>query len=463
MTTAPTDGDAAATTSEPLALSRGLSHRQVQMMAIGGAIGVGLFLGSASAIEDAGPAVLLCYVGAGIVVFLMLRALGEMAVHSPVSGSFASYAEREIGPWAGYATGWTYWAMWITTVMAEITAIGIYTQYFVDVPQWLPALVAVIVLLGANLVAVRVFGEVEFWFALVKIVAILLFIVSGVVIVVFGVGSLSDQAAVSNLWADGGFFAQGIAGPLLALQIVTYAFLGVEMIGVTAGEAADPRRELPLGINRVAWRILIFYVGAIAVVLMITPWRQIDPDQSPFVLAWASLDIPAAAQILMAVVLVSALSSCNSGLFSTARMLFSLSGSRRAPSALHRLNARRVPHRALLVSAVVLLVGVLLNVVVPENAFAYITSVATIAVLWVWTMIVVVHLRFRARLRREGTPVPAGFRMPGHPWTNWVVLAYIALVLVLLAVSADQRVALVAGAVWAVLVALGWRAARRAG
>ena len=200
-------------------LVRGLSHRQIQLIAIGGTIGVGLFLGSAKAIRDAGPAVILCYLGAGAVVFLMLRALGEMAVDRPVSGSFATYAEEMIGPWAGYATGWTYWLMWITTVMAEITAIGIYTQYFfADVPQWVPAFAAVAVLLGANLVSVRLFGETEFWFALIKVVAILAFVLSGISILAFGVGDLGDQAAISNLWSEGGFFAEGVGGPLLACR-----------------------------------------------------------------------------------------------------------------------------------------------------------------------------------------------------------------------------------------------------
>ena len=199
-------------------LVRGLSHRQIQLMAIGGAIGVGLFLGSGKAIRDAGPSVILCYLAAGAVVFLMLRALGEMAVDRPISGSFATYAGEMVGPWAGFATGWTYWLMWITTVMAEITAVGIYTQFFFPgVPQWLPALASVVVLLGANLVSVRLFGEAEFWFALVKIIAIVAFILSGIVILVFGIGDLGQQAAVSNLWAHGGFFPAGLSGPLVAL------------------------------------------------------------------------------------------------------------------------------------------------------------------------------------------------------------------------------------------------------
>jgi AAT family amino acid transporter/D-serine/D-alanine/glycine transporter len=447
--------------SESGGLSRGLSSRQIQLMAIGGAIGVGLFLGAGKAISEAGPAVLLAYLLAGAVAFLMLRALGEMAMERPISGSFARYSGAFVGPWAEYATGWTYWAMWITTVMAEITAIGIYVRYWVPgMPQWIPALVAVIVLLGANLISVRVFGELEFWFALIKIVAILAFVVSGIAIVLFGLGRLGHQASASNLWSHGGFFGKGVLGPLVALEIVTYAFLGIEMIGVTAGEARNPQRELPKAINRVAWRILLFYVGAIAVILMLIPWTHVSLTQSPFVLAWSSLGIAGAAGILNAVVLTSALSSSNSGIFASARMLHSLSGSGHAPRALRSVSKRRVPARALAVCGVALMAGVVLNVVIPASAFADITSIATVAVLWVWGMIVVAHLRFREQVR-QGLRARQSFRLPGSPWTNYAVLAFIALVAVLLAVKSDQRVALAAGAVWTLALAIGWYKTQR--
>jgi len=440
-------------------LVRGLSHRQIQLMAIGGAIGVGLFLGSGKAIREAGPAVLLCYLAAGVVVFLMLRALGEMAVEQPISGSFASYAARVIGPWAGFATGWTYWLMWITTVMAEITAVGIYTQYFFpEVSQWIPALASVVVLLGANLVSVRLFGEAEFWFALIKIVAILAFIVSGIVILTLGIGDLGQQAAVSNLWSHGGFFPNGVGGMLTALQIVTFAFIGVELIGLAAGETRDPRRELPTAINRVAVRILLFYVAAILIVVMLIPWDSVSLDESPFVITWESIGIGAAAGILNGVVLTSALSSCNSGIFASARMMHALAGSGQAPRQLDRLSRARVPARALLASGVALSIGVALNVLVPGKAFIYITSVATVGILWVWGIVVIAHLRYRARAEHPGAH---GFRMPGSPWTNYVVIAYLLLVAVLLAVTPSQRVAVYAGLAWAAFVAVGWWRVRR--
>lgn len=443
-------------------LVRSLSHRQIQLIAIGGTIGVGLFLGSGKAIRDAGPAVILCYIAAGAVVFLMLRALGEMALDRPIAGSFSKYAEELIGPWAGYATGWTYWLMWVTTVMAEITAIGIYTQFFFDVPQWIPALASVAVLLGANLVSVRAFGEAEFWFALIKIVAILAFIVSGIAILLFGFGSLGDQAAVSNLWSHGGFFPEGVGGLLVALQIVTFAFIGVELIGVTAGETRDPQRELPTAINRVGVRILLFYVAAVLMIMMLIPWDRVSLETSPFVVAWESIGIGVAAGILNGVVLTSALSSCNSGIFASARMMYSLSESREAPHALHFLSRRHVPARALAVTGAALALGVVINAVAPGRAFTYITSIATVGILWVWGIVVIAHLRYRSRLEGGAADAAARrFRMPGAPWTNWIVLAYLALVAVLMAVTPEQRVALIAGAVMAAALIVGWLSIER--
>jgi L-asparagine transporter-like permease len=308
--------------------------------------------------------------------------------------------------------------------------------------------------LGANLVSAHTFGAVEFSFALIKIVAIVAFILSGVVILVFGVGNVED-AAVSNLWSRGGFLPEGL-GALVALQIVTFAFVGVEMVGVTAGEASEPQRDLPLAINRVAWRILIFYVGAVAIVLMLTPWNQVAVDASPFVAAWGAVGIPAAGAVLTIVVLTSALSSCNSGIYTSSRMLWSMSELGEAPKQLHRLSRTRVPARALVLTGAVLLAGVALNAVVPERAFIYITSVATVAVLWVWSVIVVTHLRYRARVDRGERPRQA-FRMPGTPWTNVIVLVYVAVVFVMLFVEPDQRPGLVGSAIAAVVLLTGWR------
>src|SRR5690242_8015625 len=249
-------------TSQDAALSRGLHSRHIQLIAIGGTIGVGLFLGSAKAIHNAGPGLLLSYVLGGIAVFFIMRALGELLTYRPVAGSFASYATEFVSPFTGYITGWTYWFTWVVTCMAELTAIGIYVHYWLpNTPQWIPALVALFVLYGANLLAVRVYGELEFWFALIKVATIVTLIVAGLVVIFLGVGDLGKTAGFHNLWSHGGFLPFGAMGVILTLQIVMFAYTGVELIGVTAGEAQNPSEVLPRATNNIIYRILIFYIG----------------------------------------------------------------------------------------------------------------------------------------------------------------------------------------------------------
>jgi AAT family amino acid transporter len=264
-------------------LVRGLKDRHVQLIAIGGAIGVGLFLGSATAISRAGPGLVLAYAVGGLAVFFIMRALGELLMYRPVAGSFASYAEEFVGPWAGFTTGWSYWFMWVVTGMAEITAVAVYVHYwFPDIPQWLPALVTLGVLYSVNLIAVKVFGELEFWFALVKVVTIIAMLVIGLAVILFGVGPLGATASFSNLVNHGGLFPTGILGVVLVLQIVMFAYQGVELVGVTAGEAEDPERTLPHAVNSIVWRILIFYLGALIVIMSVLPWTEFHPGVSQY-------------------------------------------------------------------------------------------------------------------------------------------------------------------------------------
>jgi AAT family amino acid transporter len=433
-------------------LARGLSGRQIEMIAIGGALGVGLFLGSGKAIEETGPSLIFCYAVAGAVIFLMMRALGELALWRPVAGAFASYADELLGPRVGFITGWTYWLTWVVTAMAEITAAGIYVQYwFPDVPQWVTALVVALLLYGANLISVGAFGEFEFWFSLIKVVTIVGIIVVGVAVIVFGFGPLGDTASVSNLWDHGGMFPKGAAGTLVALQVVMFAFVGVELVGVTAGEARDPERTLPRAVNSIVVRILVFYVGAMVVIMSLVPWTKLNDETSPFVTAFDAVGIAGAAGVINLVVLTAALSSCNSGIFSTGRMMLTLAQHGEAPHRLAHVNRRRLPSGAITASAAVLLVGVAINYFVPEDAFEYITSVATVGALWTWGVIVTAHLVYRRRLRR-GAVSASPFRMPGSPITNCVVLGFLAFVVVLLAFDTQQRVALYAGAAWGIAI-----------
>ena len=273
-------------------LARNLHNRHIQLIALGGTIGVGLFLGSAQAIHNAGPALILSYLVGGIAIFFIMRALGELLTYRPVAGSFATYADEFCGPFAGFVTGWSYWFMWVVMAMAELTAIGIYVRFWLPwVPQWLPPLVALVVLYGVNLLAVRVFGELEFWFALIKIVTIVALIVAGIAVIVFHFGDFGSQASFTNLWSHGGFLPFGMLGVLLTLQIVMFAYSGVELIGVTAGEAENPAVVLPRATNGIIFRILIFYIGALIVIMALVPWNQLSPTTSPFVFVFEKLRI----------------------------------------------------------------------------------------------------------------------------------------------------------------------------
>jgi len=442
--------------SDTESLSRNLHNRHIQLIAIGGTIGVGLFLGSAKAIHDAGPGLLMAYALGGVAIFFIMRALGELLTYRPVAGSFASYAEEFCGPFAGFVTGWSYWFMWVVMAMAELTAIGIYVRYwFPDVPQWLPALIALALLYGTNLLAVRVFGELEFWFALIKVATIVALILAGLGVILLHVGSLGTSASFANLWSHGGFLPFGLLPVLLTMQIVMFAYSGVELIGVTAGEAQEPAVALPRATNGIILRILIFYLGALVIIMAVVPWDELSPTVSPFVYVFAKLGVPAAAGIITLVVITAAASSCNSGLFSTGRMLWSLAARGQAPRAFGELNARRVPATGIHLSAACMLLTVVLNYVVPKEVFTWVTSITLIGTLWTWGIILVSHRNYRLAVR-AGRAAPAAFRMPGAPYANWVVLAFLVLVTALLWLDKDTRVALYVAPFWFGLLALSF-------
>lgn len=431
--------------NDPQQLHRGLSERHIRLMALGAAIGVGLFLGSANAIKLAGPGILLAYLLGGAAIFIIMRALGEMAVHNPVAGSFSRYARDYIGPLAGFLTGWNYWFLWLVTCVAEITAVGLYMQlWFPGSPQWAWALAALVAMGSVNLITVKAYGEFEFWFAMIKVVTIVSLILAGLAMIVFGFGNDGVAIGISNLWAHGGFFPNGLQGVLMSLQMVMFAYLGVEMIGLTAGEAANPAKSIPDAINSVFWRIVIFYVGALFVILSLYPWNQLGTTGSPFVLTFQRLGIREAAGLINFVVLTAALSSCNGGIFSTGRMLYNLAQQKQAPAGFARTSRGGVPRAAILVSVVALLIGVAANYLAPAKVFVWATSIATFGAIWTWGVILVAHMRFRAGL---GAPERAAlaFRMPLYPLASWAALAFLALVIGLMAYFPDTRVALIVG------------------
>lgn len=440
---------------------RGLKDRHVQLIALGGAIGVGLFLGSGRAISAAGPGLIFAYALGGLIIFFIMRALGELLLHKPVAGSFATYAEDYVSPFAGFATGWSYWFMWVVTGMAEITAVGIYTTYwFPDVPQWIPALMTLAILYGVNLIAVKLFGEMEFWFALIKIVAILALLLIGPLALVFGWGEAGQSGGVSNLWAHGGMFPTGVLGVVLTLQIVMFAFQGVELLGVTAGEVEDPEKSLPKATNAVVWRILVFYIGALLVIMMLVPWTEFSTKESPFVMVFERIGLPMAAGVINFVVITAAASSCNSGIFSTGRMLHTLAHFGQAPKAFGKLNRNHVPANGITFSVALMLIGVVLNYFVPEQVFVWVTSVALVGTLWTWGMIMLSHIGYRKAVER-GEAKAVGYRMPGAPYTNWMVLGFLAMVAVFLGFDEGTRVALYVAPVWFGLLAIGYYATKR--
>ncbi|ANX10913.1 amino acid permease [Fictibacillus halophilus] len=433
-------------------LHRGLEERHITLMSLGAAIGVGLFLGSASAIEMAGPAILFAYALGGAVMFMIMRALGEMAIHQPVAGSFSRYARNYIGPLAGYLTGWNYWFLWIVTCMAEITAVGIYMKmWYPDIPTWIWALAALVIMASINLLAIKAYGEFEFWFALIKIVAIVLMIVTGLGMIIFGFGNGGVATGISNLWENGGFAPNGVKGILMSMQMVMFAFLGIEMIGVTAGEVKNPEKSIAKAVNTVFWRILLFYVGALFVIMSIYPWDQIGTQGSPFVLTFEKIGIGQAAGIINFVVLTAALSSCNSGIFSTGRMLFNLAEQKQAPAKLHSVGKTGVPSTAILVSAAALLVGVVLNYLVPEKVFVWVTSISTFGAIWTWSVILISQLKFRKGLSDE-EKAELKFKMPLYPFGSYIALAILIFVVGIMAYFPDTRIALIVGPFWLILL-----------
>ncbi|WP_026888618.1 amino acid permease [Clostridium beijerinckii] len=437
--------------SENQNLSRGLKNRHVQLLAIGGAIGTGLFLGSGRSIHLAGPSILFAYMITGIICFFIMRALGELLLSNLNYHSFVDFVYDYLGERAAFITGWTYWFCWISLAMADVTAAGLYIQYwFPNIAQWVPSLIILIVLLVMNLTAVKLFGEMEFWFALIKVVAILALIIIGIFMVIKGFSTDAGAASFTNLWSHGGLFPKGATGFILSFQMVVFAFTGIELVGLTAGETEDPERVIPKAINNIPIRIIIFYVGALFIIMSIYPWTSINPDKSPFVQVFSAVGIAAAASIVNFVVLTSAASACNSGIFSTSRMVYSLAKEGNAPESMNQLTSNQVPANATIFSAIVILISVILNYIMPEGVFVLITSISTFCFIFIWAIIVVCHLKYR----KTNPELAASnkFKMPLYPIMNYIILAFLAFVIITLAFNNETRVALFVTPIWFIML-----------
>ena len=444
-------------------LKRSLSNRHIQLIAIGGAIGTGLFMGSGKTISLAGPSIIFVYMIIGFMLFFVMRAMGELLLSNLNYKSFIDFSTDLLGPMAGYFTGWTYWFCWIVTGIADVIAISGYTQFwFPEIPLWMPAIGCVAVLLSLNLLTVKMFGELEFWFAMIKIIAICGLVCTGLYMVVTAFQSpTGNTASLTNLWNDGGMFPHGLMGFFAGFQIAVFAFVGIELVGTTAAETKNPERNLPRAINSIPLRIIIFYVCALIAILAVTPWRDVVANKSPFVELFMLAGLPAAAGIINFVVLTSAASSANSGVFSTSRMLFGLAVEGDAPRQFKHLSKQAVPSNGLIFSCICLLAGALVIYLVPNlmEAFTLITTVSATLFMFVWTMILLSYLAYRkksAHLHRASK-----YKMPGGKVMVWVCLGFFVFILALLALENDTREALYMVPVWFAVLGLAYRSVRK--
>lgn len=427
-------------------LQRGLTNRHVQMIALGGAIGTGLFLGSGESIHFAGPSIILGYLITGLICFWMMRAMGEMMMTNVHYHSFVDLIHKYWGHRAGFVIGWAYWASWIAIAMAELTAIGVYIKLWLPgLPQWVPGLITIAILLCINLITVKAFGEVEFWFALIKIVAIIALILIGIGLMIFRYHTSAGVATPANLVSHGGFFPTGWSGVLKSLPMVVFAFAGVEMVGMTAAETQDPEEVIPRAINNIPVRILIFYIGSLAVIMSIFPWNLLNANSSPFVMVFKDIGISGAADIINFVVITAAASSCNSALYTTGRMLAELTYKSPNPKVriISHISRFQVPTFAIVISALLITLSATLNYLVPGSVFTLISSVATTSFLFIWGAIVITHLKFRKKYPKESP-----FKMPFAPVSDYIVLIFFAVVAVTMTMRESTLISLIVTLVW---------------
>ena len=440
------------TANTPKPKRSGLNARHIHFIALGSAIGTGLFYGSAGAIQAAGPSVLLVYLLGGAVVYFMLRALGEMSVRNPVRGSFAVYCRKYLGGWGGYITGWMFAFEMMIVCLADLTAITIYMKFwFPTTPAWVWITVTLLIISAANLAAVRLFGELEFLLTLIKVGAVVAMIVGGAAILAFNLGSQPETMGVSNLWSDGGFFANGISGMAASFILVLFAFGGTEIIGVAGTEAEDPDRSIPKAVNTVPARILIFYVLSILIILMINPWRTINGEDSPFVQIFDTLGVSWAAALLNVVVLSASLSAINADLFGTGRVLAGLAKEKLAPRAMAK-TYRDVPVMTVVMLIIALIVGVILNQRYPD-IFETVAALATFATIFVWLMILLAHIASRRNIS-PAEEQNLKFPVPFWPYGQRFAVAFILFTFGTMVWMEEFHTALIVGVAFLILMSI---------
>ncbi|MCG2077833.1 amino acid permease [Staphylococcus epidermidis] len=430
-------------------LQRELNNRHIQLIAIGGAIGTGLFLGSVQTISLTGPSLLFTYMLIGIVLFAFMRALGELLLSNSKFNSFVDIANEYLGPFGGFVIGWTYWVCWIVSSMSDLTAMGQYFAYwYPQVPHWLTVLFIVLLLISFNLLGARLFGELEFWFSIIKVVTIITMVIVGLVLIFLSFKTEYGHASFGNLIHHGGMFPHGAAGFLMSFQIAVYSFIGIELIGVTAGETKNPEKTIPKAINNVPIRILLFYIGGLLVIMSVIPWFKVDPDSSPFVKLFTLIGVPFAAGIVNFVVLTAAASATNSGIYSNSRILFGLAKQGLGPKVLTKTNSNGVPYLSMLVSSITLLIAALLNFVFPDaiKLFIYVTTLSTVLFLVVWGMIIVSYIAYVKKNPEQHQS--SAFKLWGGKIIAYIVLSFFIFIFILLFFSKDTRVAIFISPLW---------------
>lgn len=440
-------------------LQRSLTSNQMQMIALGGTIGVGLFMGSTSTIKWTGPSVLLAYAFVGLLLYLVMRALGEMIFINPTTGSFADYATNYIHPLAGYLTKWSNVFQYIVVGISEVIAVSQYLNYWwPNLPGWISGVVVIATLTLANLASAKAYGTMEFYFAMIKVVTIILMIVLGVMVIFLGLGNHWHALGLSNLWSHGGFFTGGVKGFIFSLSIIVGSYQGIEVLGITAGEAANPRHAIVSSVKSVVWRILIFYIGAIFVIVTIYPWNQLAAVGSPFVETFSKVGIAGAAGIINFVVLTAAMSGANSGIYSSSRMLFKLSRDKETSGVFQKLSSHHVPYVSILAISGGILLGLILNTVLSlyskstANIFVLVYSSSVLPGMVPWFVILWSELSFRRSNKELLKDHP--FKMPLYPLTNYFAIFALILIVIFMFINPETRISVSIGAGFLVLLSL---------
>jgi len=433
----------------PYHLSHTLKLRHIIMIAIGSAIGTGLFFGAGKSIKLAGPSILLAYLIGGIIMYIVIRALGEMTVHEPNVGSFSYYAYKYVGNYLGFISGWNYWFNYIIVCMLELTATTMFLDYWLHIPHWITSLIALVIFAIINLSSVKLFGEFEFWFAGIKVFVIIALIILGVYLIA---NPHQTHSSVNNLWQNNGFFANGIKGFLLSFVVVVFSFGGTELVCITAGEAENPKKNIPIAINGIILRILLFYILTLAIIMCLYPWNQINSNLSPFVDVFAKIGIPRAANVMNIVAITAALSSLNSGIYGTARMLYNLSKQGNAPKVFANLSKKGSPKTAIQFSILCIFITVILNYLYPEEVFMVLLSVATAAAVINWLIILLTQIKFRRVIALSKIT----YRIPFYPLSSILAIIFFILVIVVMTQMDSMRMAIYILPLWLLILSLGY-------